>query len=1173
MTQKKAQLMFPPASGRLGAVKAGTGISIGVDGTICATGGGGGGVFSADAGNNIWSCNTSITPDGAANNFLVGLCAGANLTGAYNYNNTFIGKYAGFCSGTGGYVHNNFFAGERAGEKLSGGTNNNFIGYRAGGNGSYGCYNNFIGACAGQNEAGAYNNYFGKFAGKGIEVTGRIGDWIIDSSTVIPVAETTYYFVEVSTTGGTYIYGTLVRDPFSTVLPGVLLGPTNSVLLSAGGPITDGETIAIPGNQIGGSSPADDATITLYAGTGENVNESSIAIGNYAASENSGDSYSNIAIGNRAGQYTGWDGEFNHIFIGTEAGQMAFGGFYNIYIGAGAGQCAGGEGSFSNTFIGTVAGSTAANSFYQTFVGAYSGQDVVNPQGWTGPGNQLFGAFSGTALTTGVANSMFGSYAGYCATTGTYNSFFGVSAGEGFTTGSYNAIFGSYSGTTSYYDGGCAGNPAGQRSSTGSNNTNIGSLSGTFQPGESSGNVAVGYKSNTGTLYGLCALSVVPSTTVPSGAYCSYVISTDCVSTAFLAVGGITYQGLIKVFRDGAGTVCDVSVIDPGLRQNNRTFTCIPGTLIGGTSADDLPIASRTLFSSNDTCNFNNTFIGPYAGQMTAQGTRNFFGGFRAGGWSGAYSCDNVAIGSYAGFCMGGGYNIAIGCCAGALSGGYFNVAVGWEAGCCTSGFASVSIGGKAGAVNTADQSVFVGWAAGQYNTTGLFNTFVGTYSGRGNTLGCENTFVGLNSGRTNTTGFQNTFLGTGSGYSNTTGSENTAVGDGAGFSLTTGNKNTFIGRYAGISHQTGCSNVFVGDGAGDGNQSGSYNIFLGKCAGSLGLSSSRNISIGCEAGFSTTTGCNNNFTGQRTGRSNTTGSYNNYTGFCTGFSNTTGSYNNFTGFWTGRCNTSGQYNNFYGSISGERNTTGCYNTSVGHLAGQFNTVGNRNSFFGHLAGQCVTGSFNASVGNGALRDSTGCFNLALGHFAGGGSRPGCCNIYVGYYSGPIPGGQTGANNTYIGYRAGCATALNSTSENNILIGCLAGGDAVLNLTTQSNQIVLGNNSHTNAFIKVGWTVTSDERDKTCVTSVRHGLDFLDQITPVQYKWKNRETDEVTDETPRYGFLAQDILAAEGDPAILVDTQDPDNLKLRESMMIPVLVQAIKELHAEVKALKQQLQP
>jgi hypothetical protein len=105
----------------------------------------------------------------------------------------------------------------------------------------------------------------------------------------------------------------------------------------------------------------------------------------------------------------------------------------------------------------------------------------------------------------------------------------------------------------------------------------------------------------------------------------------------------------------------------------------------------------------------------------------------------------------------------------------------------------------------------------------------------------------------------------------------------------------------------------------------------------------------------------------------------------------------------------------------------------------------------------------------------------------------------------------------------------------------------------------------------IGWTVTSNERDKTCVTSVRHGLNFLDQITPVQYNWKDRESGEVTDETPRYGFLAQDILAAEGDPAILVDAQDPENLKLRESMMIPVLVQAIKELHEEVKALKQQL--
>jgi len=872
------------------------------------------------------------------------------------------------------------------------------------------------------------NTYVGFYSGKGAS-SARLTGWELVSATTLPGQIDKYYYsVNFTTTSGTQIQGWVIRDD------GVLdLVDGENILVSSLGPVIDGETAVIPGNQIGGSSPADDATVTLFSGPSTNANENLIAIGTCAASDNYGDSFSNIAIGNYAGQYTSYDGEFNHIFIGTQAGQMAFGGFYNIYIGGSAGQCAGGEGSFSNTFIGTYAGRLAANSFYQTFVGAYSGISVVNPNGWTGPGNQLFGAFSGYALTTGVANSMFGSYAGYCATTGTYNSFFGVSAGEGFTTGSCNAIFGSNSGTQSYYDAGFAGNPAGPRSSTGSNNTNIGSRSGTFQPGDSSGNVAVGYKSNTGTLYGLCALSVVPSTAVPSEAYCSYVISTDCVSTASLCGGD---PGLIKVFRDGAGTVCDVSVIDPGFRQQYRTFTCIPGTLIGGASADDLPIASRTLFSSNDTCNFENTLIGPYAGQITAFGTRTFFGGFRAGGWSGDYAADNVAIGSYAGFCMGGSYNIAIGSCA---------------------------------------------------------------------------------------------------GYHNTAGESNNFIGNSAGFCNTSGTNNNFFGSFAGFCNTIGEENNFFGE----------------------------------SAGYSNTTGSHNNFFGESAGYSNTTGNYNNFFGSLTGFCNTSGSYNNFTGFWTGRCNTTGCYNNFYGSIAGERNTTGCYNTFVGYLAGQFNTTGNRNSFFGHLAGQCATGSFNVAIGNGALRDSSGCYNAALGHFAGGvGNRPGCCNIYVGYYSGPIPGGQTGANNTYIGYRAGCATALSSTSANNILIGCLAGGDAVATITTQSNQIVVGNNAHTDAFIKINWTVTSDGRDKTCVSQISHGRDFLQKLEPVQFNWKDRESGEVTDEKPRYGFLAQQVLDAEGEPSILVDDSDSEHLKLRESMMIPVLFKIVQEMDEELRALR-----
>ena len=123
-------------------------------------------------------------------------------------------------------------------------------------------------------------------------------------------------------------------------------------------------------------------------------------------------------------------------------------------------------------------------------------------------------------------------------------------------------------------------------------------------------------------------------------------------------------------------------------------------------------------------------------------------------------------------------------------------------------------------------------------------------------------------------------------------------------------------------------------------------------------------------------------------------------------------------------------------------------------------------------------------------------------------------------------------------------------------------------VTTQSNHIVVGNNTTTNAVIKVAWTVTSDARSKTCVIPIPVGTDLFRQLKPVQYNWMDRATGCVTDPQPRYGFLAQDILAIEGSPSILVDDTDPEMLKLRESMLVPVLVKAVQDLIAEVDVLK-----
>ena len=76
-------------------------------------------------------------------------------------------------------------------------------------------------------------------------------------------------------------------------------------------------------------------------------------------------------------------------------------------------------------------------------------------------------------------------------------------------------------------------------------------------------------------------------------------------------------------------------------------------------------------------------------------------------------------------------------------------------------------------------------------------------------------------------------------------------------------------------------------------------------------------------------------------------------------------------------------------------------------------------------------------------------------------------------------------------------------------------------------------------------------------------------LLPKEFKLMDRETQEATSGT-RYGFLAQDILAQENEP-VLIDSSDLENLKMKESLLVPILVKAIQELKAEIDQLKNQL--
>jgi len=126
----------------------------------------------------------------------------------------------------------------------------------------------------------------------------------------------------------------------------------------------------------------------------------------------------------------------------------------------------------------------------------------------------------------------------------------------------------------------------------------------------------------------------------------------------------------------------------------------------------------------------------------------------------------------------------------------------------------------------------------------------------------------------------------------------------------------------------------------------------------------------------------------------------------------------------------------------------------------------------------------------------------------------------------------------------------------------------MIDIINGNNHIVVGNNSSATATIKIDWTVTSDLRDKTNIGTVPHGLNFVNQLNPISYQFKTSRENETPSGVTRYGFKAQEILELEGDNPVLVNNSDENALKLTSAYLVPVLVNAIKELKAEIELLK-----
>jgi hypothetical protein len=552
------------------------------------------------------------------------------------------------------------------------------------------------------------------------------------------------------------------------------------------------------------------------------------------------------------------------------------------------------------------------------------------------------------------------------------------------------------------------------------------------------------------------------------------------------------------------------------------------------------------------------------------------------------------------------GYNAGI-----SNSSGSENVFVGTFAGLqnATSG-ANTFVGYNAGNANKANLNSFFGYSSGLKNTSGINNTFIGSNAGYDNLTASDNTFVGASAGGGNQTGEKNSYFGTAAGFVNTAGSFNSYFGYNAGRENQGGSNNSFFGYNSGSTALAGSNNSVFGSLAGKFVQSnnnaffgfeaggtttfGNSNAFFGAGAGKSNKTANGNSYFGFEAGMTNVTGTENAFFGYQAGRATLNANNNSFFGYGAGALNISGKDNSFFGRSAGDSNIDGDDNSFFGANAGTSNTTGNSNAFFGRNAGSVNTTGGNNSFFGTTAGQAANASSNAFFGYAAgLLTTTGGANTFLGANTAFNNTTGASNTFIGSNTGFT--NSTGSNNTLIG--AGANVALNNLTfataigagatvdENNrIVIGRSNGSDVVRVPGTMS---VGGNffapdtwlgDTRVQGFLQFqssgngastpicgsgngsgAYTLSfcaSSARYKTDVRDYQFGLNLIERLRPVSFRWK--ETDEED-----LGFIAEEV--AELEPRLAIRGAQGRVEGLKYANITTALVNAVKEQQAEIK--------
>jgi len=176
----------------------------------------------------------------------------------------------------------------------------------------------------------------------------------------------------------------------------------------------------------------------------------------------------------------------------------------------------------------------------------------------------------------------------------------------------------------------------------------------------------------------------------------------------------------------------------------------------------------------------------------------------------------------------------------------------------------------------------------------------------------------------------------------------------------------------------------------------------------------------------------------------------------------------------------------------------------------------------------------------------------------------------VGIVNGPVSAGSVPLDLAFTtGTSGGGSTRMLISSSGNVGIGVTAPQTklqvAGVISPSVNNTYSLGNSTYrfTEVFATNGVINTSDRREKKDILGTNLGLDFINKLRPVSYRWNTGVDDDI-----HYGLIAQEaekaVMKSRGDnqtTSIVTHDEKTDRYGVRYSELISPLIKAVQELY------------